>query len=368
MKIRIGKKPNQTEIHRVALIHRAGHTYVFGANVDQKEINALRVQVPFRIAFDRVSEKWTIGGHVSQGIAIGEAIVCWVSWYAGAIETLFFGFEEFAMEKDHINFQLADEHLALYDITTPDNINLGPHEPRAKLEDVLNEHWPVEFIPADEGVTGDVAQNIVIDLSSAVPHIPHPSLAHGAATLEIDYSALADQDRTDPEELEPEYDERKSVVLPQLLPDISDEMREAIMDMSMVGKTPTMREVMEGEQFSLSGIYHERTREHHIVGLFREAFPDKLVEVLTLRHLCKRYIEMIKLDYCDQINHAIDHHGPQTSVVHLKWMLNEIADNPNQSLTKKHRWFGYVQGLLIVYGFTSVPRERDYTRHFFNGQ
>lgn len=359
MRIRIGKKPNQTEIHRVALIHRAGHTYVFGANVDQKEINALRVQVPFRIAFDRVSEKWTIGGHVSQGIAIGEAIVCWVSWYDGAIETLFFGFEEFAMEKDHVNFQLADEHLALYDITTPDNINLGPHEPRAKLEDVLNEHWPVEVIPADEGVTGDVGLHAGYGVDLPLSETETPT---GGGTM------LADQDRTDPEELEPEYDERKSVVLPQLLPDISDEMREAIMDMSMVGKVATVREAMEGEQFSLSGIYHERTREHHIVGLFREAFPEQLVEVLTLRQLCKRYIQMIKLDYCDQINHAIDRHGPQTSVVHLKWMLNEIADNPNQSLTKKHRWFGYVQGLLIVYGFTSVQRERDYTRHFFNGQ
>lgn len=52
---------------------------------------------------------------------------------------------------------------------------------------------------------------------------------------------------------------------------------------------------------------------------------------------------------------------------HLIWMLNELSTNDNQSLTKKHRWLGYIQHSLIVAGLTDVMTERNYTRDIFNG-
>ncbi len=52
---------------------------------------------------------------------------------------------------------------------------------------------------------------------------------------------------------------------------------------------------------------------------------------------------------------------------HLIWMINELMTNEDQSLTKKHRWLGYIQHAIISAGFTDVRTERDYTRDIFNG-
>lgn len=60
--------------------------------------------------------------------------------------------------------------------------------------------------------------------------------------------------------------------------------------------------------------------------------------------------------------------GENTSPKHLQWMLTEIQVNHDQELTKKHRWLGFVQGMLVAHGVTTVPVERDYTRNILNGQ
>ena len=52
---------------------------------------------------------------------------------------------------------------------------------------------------------------------------------------------------------------------------------------------------------------------------------------------------------------------------HLLWMLQEILHNEQQSITKKHRWLGCVQGIIIMKGYTSVQKERDATRDVFDG-
>lgn len=59
--------------------------------------------------------------------------------------------------------------------------------------------------------------------------------------------------------------------------------------------------------------------------------------------------------------------GDKTSLNHLQWMLSEILHNPEQSHSKKHRWIGFVQGLLIAYGITTVDNERDATRGILAG-
>lgn len=58
---------------------------------------------------------------------------------------------------------------------------------------------------------------------------------------------------------------------------------------------------------------------------------------------------------------------PYRKLSHLKWMLDEIVGNNTQSITKKHRWLGFVQGVLIAKKLTTVDRERDFTRDLFNG-
>lgn len=58
----------------------------------------------------------------------------------------------------------------------------------------------------------------------------------------------------------------------------------------------------------------------------------------------------------------------QTDHGHLLWMLEEIRSNPEQSETKKNRWLGFVQGILVKDGLLEVYEERELTRPVFNGK
>lgn len=59
--------------------------------------------------------------------------------------------------------------------------------------------------------------------------------------------------------------------------------------------------------------------------------------------------------------------GDETNPIHLIWMLQQIKDNTEMSQTKRHRWLGYIQGVLVMKGVFSVEEEREYTRPIFNG-
>ncbi|WQN06691.1 hypothetical protein [Escherichia phage vB-Eco-KMB37] len=49
-------------------------------------------------------------------------------------------------------------------------------------------------------------------------------------------------------------------------------------------------------------------------------------------------------------------------------MLNEIQDGCNDmSETKRHRWLGYIQGVMIMKNLITVDDERNATRPVFNG-
>lgn len=60
--------------------------------------------------------------------------------------------------------------------------------------------------------------------------------------------------------------------------------------------------------------------------------------------------------------------GDETNPIHLLWMLDQIQNNEEQSITKKHRWLGYIQGVLVCSNVFSVVEERDYTRSILNGE
>lgn len=58
----------------------------------------------------------------------------------------------------------------------------------------------------------------------------------------------------------------------------------------------------------------------------------------------------------------------ETGASHLLWMLNEIQDGCNDmSETKRHRWLGYIQGVMVMKNLITVDDERNATRPVFNG-
>lgn len=52
---------------------------------------------------------------------------------------------------------------------------------------------------------------------------------------------------------------------------------------------------------------------------------------------------------------------------HLMWMLMTLKEGKGMSLTKRHRWLGFVQNALKQLGVFSVKAERDRTRSIFKG-
>lgn len=72
--------------------------------------------------------------------------------------------------------------------------------------------------------------------------------------------------------------------------------------------------------------------------------------------------------YRDILNAAEDWVGPdKAGRTHLLWMLDELESRHEQSLTKKHRWLGFIQGVMIANGLMAVDDERDRTRAIFLG-
>lgn len=56
-----------------------------------------------------------------------------------------------------------------------------------------------------------------------------------------------------------------------------------------------------------------------------------------------------------------------TSLPHLLWMLEQLIAPSTMSLTKRHRWLGFIQGCMIKDGLLNVQDERRNTRAVFDG-
>lgn len=86
--------------------------------------------------------------------------------------------------------------------------------------------------------------------------------------------------------------------------------------------------------------------------------------------IIERYKSIIMLnsqEFIDTVTFVKPTFGEEQSDKHLLWMLSELECNQEQSITKKHRWLGYIQGVLICKGYTTVAEEREETRELFNG-
>lgn len=58
---------------------------------------------------------------------------------------------------------------------------------------------------------------------------------------------------------------------------------------------------------------------------------------------------------------------PEQEYGHLLWMIDvcifELKTTENISnIEKYHRWLGFIQGVLVVFGETTIQEERDATR------
>jgi hypothetical protein len=61
---------------------------------------------------------------------------------------------------------------------------------------------------------------------------------------------------------------------------------------------------------------------------------------------------------------AICEPAPGTASHHLKWMLQELRTMGDSH--KAMRWLGFVQGVLIMNGYTTVQAEREFTRPYLS--
>ena len=88
--------------------------------------------------------------------------------------------------------------------------------------------------------------------------------------------------------------------------------------------------------------------------------------------IINRYIDILNLKLHNSGFYAVLEikplEGDETNDIHLLWMLHELTNNTEQSETKKHRWLGYIQGIMTVKGYINVLEERELTRNIFKGE
>lgn len=91
-----------------------------------------------------------------------------------------------------------------------------------------------------------------------------------------------------------------------------------------------------------------------------------------MKEILKRYKQILKQEisaaYPGIILAIKPMPGQETHDVHLLWMIREIKENRHQTLTKKHRWLGYIQGIMTSKGYITVTEERSLTRDILNGR
>ena len=91
---------------------------------------------------------------------------------------------------------------------------------------------------------------------------------------------------------------------------------------------------------------------------------DKTIPIELLNRYRYKCIQLLPPNAILEIKQEV---GNETSPQHLIWMLQQIQSDDSMSSTKRHRWLGYIQGILVSKQSFSVQDEREYTRDIFNG-
>ncbi|AUZ95395.1 hypothetical protein FDI40_gp636 [Agrobacterium phage Atu_ph07] len=95
------------------------------------------------------------------------------------------------------------------------------------------------------------------------------------------------------------------------------------------------------------------------------------IELGTLKAV-KRYVELLESKNAKPVNNTVIENGDPTCLNHLLWMCKELEKKivpytgTGFSVDKFSRWVGFIQGILIAKGLTTVQAERDITRPWFN--
>lgn len=134
-----------------------------------------------------------------------------------------------------------------------------------------------------------------------------------------------------------------------------------------VGINPEVRTTEPDDQKFTMGDLFKRSMDAANVhtAQLKDVYGDQWPKVHNVIYLAKRYTAMMQVD--SRVDFDEHRFGQKTSRNHIRWMIQELHDNMEQSLTKKNRWLGFIQGLMIAYGYTTVDREREETRDMFNG-
>ena len=93
------------------------------------------------------------------------------------------------------------------------------------------------------------------------------------------------------------------------------------------------------------------------------------IELGTIKAV-ERYKDLLVSKGIQPDNCTLDDTKDPTSLPHILWMCLELQKKiiPNGygfSVDKYSRWLGYIQGVLISKGLTTVNAERDVTRSWF---
>lgn len=97
------------------------------------------------------------------------------------------------------------------------------------------------------------------------------------------------------------------------------------------------------------------------------------IELGTLKAV-DRYIDMLEAKGIKPDNCTLDDTKDPTSLPHILWMCKELKmkimpySGHGFSVDKFSRWLGFIQGILISKGLTTVRAERDVTRSWFTSQ
>jgi len=86
-----------------------------------------------------------------------------------------------------------------------------------------------------------------------------------------------------------------------------------------------------------------------------------------------RYRDMLTNRGVHPYNHADKDFSKLTrkeQLEHAYWMCDEVLklENRHWSVDKRHRWLGFCQAVLIINGLTTIEKERNITRPWFNPQ
>lgn len=110
--------------------------------------------------------------------------------------------------------------------------------------------------------------------------------------------------------------------------------------------------------------FQKKAKEYSFTSTMLLDFLNKHIECVVQEHVAPLpfYPELISRYRAMAVGC-----GPSEATLHLLDMLNTLETSAEQSLTKKHRWLGWIQGELIHLGATTVQAERDFTRDIFKG-